>query len=595
MARIHLLPPLVQNQIAAGEVVERPVSVLKELVENAIDAGATSIAVILEEGGIQCISVEDNGAGMDAEDASMALVRHATSKIHGLEDLQHIQSMGFRGEALASISSVSRLSLRTKTREAAAAILVEAAGENVQPLQHVGGPTGTMVAVRELFFNVPARRKYLKSAKTELSYCLRYMTEVGILYPAVRLSVEHNGKPVIMWPATSLEERLTAALGKDFLETHLPLSLEHPDLHLSGYISKPHVQLTSRNKQYFFVNRRPVKSDVLQKAVTTAYHRIVDEGRYPSIVLFADVHPALVDVNVHPRKLEVRFHDPHFLFSTTEHAVSQALTGQGHERRIHRAEPASFARPPLSPAYNPQSKANSPYAAAHYAPKARQDHFHPILEAAPLQFRTPESHHVAHALLPENIRVLDQLMLCYILIETPEGLMLVDQHAAHERVLFDKLTRDIKAKSHHAQQLLTPHLLHLTPQDSALLQEHQHLLQEAGFAVEQMDSHTWTLGAIPEDLSRAHVDLDSTFHTLLNECEDMSTGCGSKLLTDYREKLFAYTACRSAVKFGDTMSKDDMEQLIHDLFATERRYTCPHGRTSIVTLDKAQLKRLFDR
>lgn len=599
MGRIHLLPTLVQNQIAAGEVVERPVSVLKELVENSIDAGATALSIFLEEGGMTRLAVEDNGVGMDSEDAALALVRHATSKIKDIEDLQHIVSMGFRGEALASIASVSRLTLRTRTKEAAAAIILESDGET-HTIKVGSGPVGTLVDVRDLFYNVPARQKYLRSAKTEITYCLRYITEVSLLHPEIRFTVEHNGKQVLNFPASSQEERLVAAMGKDFLMTHLPISLEHPDLQIRGYISKPHLQLTSRNKQFLFVNKRPVRSDIIQKAVTSAYHRIVDEGRYASVVLFVDVHPTLVDVNVHPRKLEVRFHDPQFLFSSTEHSIKQALTATGHERQVQDIQMMRSNQAPMG--FNPLTKAVSPYASTHTNKSVAahpQQHMADILSAAPFTLRsqqpstTPTFNTASQ--LPTDIKVLGQLMTCYILVETAEGLMLIDQHAAHERVLFDRLTRDLHQKNSHVQQLLTPHMLHLTPQDASALEVHAPLLQEAGFHVDQLDPQTWTLQTIPQDLSRADVDLDTTFHTMLNECEDISVGCGSKLMTDYREKLLAYTACRSAVKFGDLLSQEDMERLVTDLFATERRYTCPHGRTSIVHLDKSHLKRLFDR
>lgn len=600
MGRIHLLPPLVQNQIAAGEVVERPVSVLKELVENSIDAGASSISVVLEAGGLERIRIEDDGEGMLPDDAALAFTRHATSKITDLEDLQHIQSMGFRGEALASIGSVAKVTLRTRTKDMPAATEVFCAGEDQHTPKDTSGPVGTSIDVQELFFNIPARKKYLRSERTELTHCLRYMTEVGMLYPDLRFSVEHNGKSVLLFPKSSLEERLLAALGKDFLETHLPITLNHPDLSLRGFISKPHVQLTSRNKQFFFVNHRPVVSDILQKAVTSGYHRIVDEGRYPSVVLFVDVHPTLVDVNVHPRKKEVRFHDTQFLFSSTQHAVSQALTQAGHERKVRDLPKTSpTTTTPHVPQFNPQSKASSPYASSQTKKHVHQDHLHTILNAAPLVLRSEERHeplHVQQTQQPsKEYRVLGQLMDCYILVETHEGLLLVDQHAAHERVLFDRLTRDLAEKSIEVQQLLQPHVLHLTPQDSAQTLEHATLLREAGFLVEELDTTTWSLHGIPTDLSRASVDLDQTFHTILHECEDISTGCGSKMLTDYREKLLAYTACRSAVKFGDRLTQADMDGLIQDLFKTERRYTCPHGRTSIVQLDAVQLKRFFDR
>lgn len=603
MARIHLLPPLVQNQIAAGEVVERPVSIVKELIENSLDAGATSLIVSLEEGGKKRISVQDNGSGLAKEDLLLACERHATSKITSLEDLQHIASMGFRGEALASIASVSRLTITTRTAESPLAYRRTILGGTDHPVEETAGTVGTLVEVEDLFYNVPARQKYLRSAKTELGLIMRYITEVAILSPALRLEVRHEGRTTALFPAATPEERMRAALGHSFLETHLPIEGIHPDVQITGYISKPHVQQASRAKQYLFVNLRPIKSDILQKAVGQAYHRIVDEGKYPSLVLFLTVHPTLVDVNVHPRKLEVRFHDPHFLFSLISSTLQVALTKAGGHLVLSAEQsptaPPASQHPTPTVAYNPLSRATSPYASASSsrAFSGNQRHLESVLEAAPLRMESPKK--FGPDLLPtskaQEYRILGQLLRCYIVLETPEGLLLVDQHAAHERVLFDRLTANIAAGTAHVQALLTPEVLHVTPEERVLLEEHSPLLQEAGFHVEPLDTSSWVLSSLPADLPAGKTDLHATVHSLLGECEDMSTGCASSHLSSYREKLHAYTACRSAVKFGDELTMAEMTALMEDFWKTPRRYTCPHGRTSMVSLERSHLARLFDR
>lgn len=583
--------------------MERPVSIVKELMENALDAGATSILLSLEDGGKKRIRLQDDGMGMDKEDLLLACVRHATSKISSLEDLQHIASMGFRGEALASIASVSRLTLTSRTKTAPMAFSRTVAGDDESPVQETAGSVGTTVDVQDLFFNVPARQKYLRSAKTELGLIMRYVTEIALLTPHLRLEIRHDGRTTALFPATTAEERMKAALGHSFHVNHLPIEGIHPDVRIEGYVSKPHVQQASRSKQYLFVNGRPIKSDIIQKAVSQSYHRIVDEGKHPSFVLFLTVHPTLVDVNVHPRKLEVRFHDPHFLFSLISSTLQQALTKEGGHRVITSQPPTStrdaLPREAPSVAWSPLSRATSPYASAH-SPRAlsgNQAHLESVLAAAPLRMESPKK--FGPELLPQTspveYRILGQLLRCYIVLETPEGLLLVDQHAAHERVLFDRLTRDIDAGHAHVQALLTPQVLHVTPQENQLLEEHSPLLQEAGFHVEALDASSWVLSSLPADLRAGTLDLEETLHTILGECQDMATGCSSSHLTSYREKLHAYTACRSAVKFGDELTMAEMTALMADFWQTPRRYTCPHGRTSMVSLDKSHLAKLFNR
>jgi len=604
MASIHLLPPLVQNQIAAGEVVERPVSVVKELVENSLDAGATAIKVSLEEGGIARISVEDNGNGMDKEDLLLSCVRHATSKISQLEDLQHIASMGFRGEALASISSVAKVTVTSRTSLSPFANQLSIEGDHTSTLKEVAAPVGTRIDVEALFFNVPARKKYLRSSKTEYGLIMRYMTEVALLYPHIRFELLHEGRSTALFAPGSEEERLKSALGSLFLQEHLAVTTEHPDIMLHGYISKPHVQRSTRVKQYLFVNNRPVKSDILTKAIAQAYHRIVDEGRYPSVVLFLTVHPTLVDVNVHPRKLEVRFHDPQFLFSLVSTALRKELMQEGGHRSLR--EEAMETKnliegtPTPLPSYNPFSRASSPYAApsATRGFNSQQVQMDVVLQHQPLHFHEPkrfEETNSARASGEAPYRILGQLLRCYIVLETAEGLLLVDQHAAHERILFDRLTLLREQNKDHVQALLTPHLLHLSPEERIRLEQYQGILQESGFHLDQLDESSWSLTSLPADLPVGSIDIESTFHTILGECEDMETGCSSKHLGDYREKLHAYTACRSAVKFGDALTMPEMEAIMQDLWQTPRRYTCPHGRTSIVALEKSHLMHLFNR
>jgi len=558
--RIHLLPSDLINQIAAGEVVERPASVVKELVENAIDAGATVIDVLLENGGKKLIEVRDNGSGMSHDDALLALERHATSKIAGFDDLAQVRTLGFRGEALPSIASVSRFTLTTCDGSADAAIEIECDPlTGTRTSRPAARDRGTTISVRELFENVPARRKFLKSADAEFRSIVTVVSSYALPLPSRAFRVEHNGRTVVdLPPAATMRERVTQIIGDDggkFLEE---VDMTIGAVHAAGYVTRG-LRFGSRRNQYFFVNGRLVKDKVLTHAASRGADAFDFDG-HPAIVLFVEIEPELVDVNVHPAKTEVRFRD-----SGAVSAPPQQLFAP------NRFDGASSGyRPEFTPLFQKQSVVQPP------------------LREQTATLDAPLTANHEPRLGDLQGRVIGQYRMSYIVIDTPTGLRLIDQHVAHERVLYDRYFDRAAGAKPVTQQLLTPIVYESGAAESAVLESHLAELRAVGFEMERFSGNAFAIAAVPPELVKNDVD------AFLRKLIDASLDDRSHVL-HVREKVCASLACQAAIKVHRPLGGEEMARLTAELLDSSNPYACPHGRPIIVDIRHLDIEKHFHR
>jgi len=579
--RISVLPSELVNQIAAGEVVERPASVVKELVENAIDAGAATIDIVLENGGKKLIEVRDDGCGMSHDDAQLAIERHATSKIRAFDDLARVATLGFRGEALPSIASVSRFTLTTF--DGAAAHAVEVACDpltGARAARPAARDRGTTVSVRELFENVPARRKFLKSADAEFRAIVTVVASYALPLPSRAFRVEHNGRVVLdLAPAATLRERVVQVIGDD-AEPHLePLDATIDSARAAGFVTRG-LRFGSRRNQYFFVNGRLVRDKVLTHAANRAAEAFDFDG-YPAIVLFVDVPPESVDVNVHPAKTEVRFRDSGAVHVVVEQAIKRALGGAEEGKALL----ASAAEQPL---LVPLQRYDAPPSAPQFTPlfQTRSVVQPPVAAAAAVA--------VAEAEPPPQLgdlkgRVIGQYRLSYILLDTPGGLRLVDQHVAHERVLYDRYWARLAESAPATQQLLAPMLFECGAAECAVLESHVPELRAVGFDVERFSGNSFAVSAVPPELVRADVD------AFLRKLIDASIDERGSHVTAVREKVCASLACQAAIKVHRPLGGEEMARLVAELLESSNPYACPHGRPIVVDIKHLDIERHFHR
>jgi DNA mismatch repair protein MutL len=586
--RIHLLPSDLINQIAAGEVVERPASVVKELVENAIDAGATVIDILLENGGKKLIEVRDNGSGMSDDDALLALERHATSKIAGFDDLAQVRTLGFRGEALPSIASVSRFTLTTCDGSADSAIEIECDPlTGTRTSRPAARDRGTTISVRELFENVPARRKFLKSADAEFRSIVTVVSSYALPLPSRTFRVEHNGRTVVdLPPATTMRERVTQIIGDDaspFLEE---VDMTIGSVHAAGYVTRG-LRFGSRRNQYFFVNGRLVKDRVLTHAASRGAAAFDFDG-HPAIVLFVEIEPELVDVNVHPAKTEVRFRDSGAVHVAVEQGIKRALGGAEEGSQL--LQPAIPASPPSQQLFAPNRFDG---AATGYRPEftplfQKQSVVQPPLreQTATLDAPLPANHEPRLGDLQG--RVIGQYRMSYIVIDTPTGLRLIDQHVAHERVLYDRYFDRAAGQKPVTQQLLTPILYESGAAESAVLESHLGELQAVGFEMERFSGNTFAIAAVPPELVKNDVD------AFLRKLIDASLDERSHVL-HVHEKVCASLACQAAIKVHRPLGGEEMARLTAELLDSSNPYACPHGRPIIVDIRHLDIEKHFHR
>jgi DNA mismatch repair protein MutL len=588
---IAALPDTLISQIAAGEVVERPASVVKEVLENAIDAGAQAITIRLEEGGCQRISIQDDGSGIAHKELHLAIQRHATSKITSLADLESVASLGFRGEALASIASVSRFSITTRTSEDDHAWQIQVnGGQTMGDVSPSSGPIGTTVDVQDLYFNTPARRKFLKSSATELGHCLELIRRIALSRPDIGFAIWHNGKVIERWASCNIEQRVDAILGQEFQSSKIALEHISGPLTVRGFISKPTASRARADQQYSFVNGRFVRDKVIQHAIRSAYQDVLHGDRQPMVVLSLEIDPQLVDVNVHPAKTEVRFREGgavhQFIYKAIQHALGTAA-GQSIDSSGQQTPSYSFAQ--VSGAGSASyvssgssfSNQNLPLS---QSSKSQIDNFFIQLNNRPADHPSPTENND----LPLGY-ALAQIHGIYILAQNKFGLVLVDMHAAHERVLYEKLKEDL-ASGIKVQQLLVPVVMHASELEVGKAQEHRATLNQLGFDVATLSPTQLAIRTIPTLLQKA--EPISLVRNLLNDLD--STGSQAVVDAAQHERL-ATQACHAAVRAHRTLTLTEMDALLRQMEQTERADQCNHGRPTWIQLSIQDLDKLFLR
>jgi len=583
---IRPLPDPLISQIAAGEVVERPASIVKELVENALDAGATRIDVRLEGGGIRRVLVADDGCGIPRDELPLALARHATSKIASLQDLESVLSLGFRGEALAAIASVAAVSIISRERDAPSAFRIEGEGGTIEP---AAGPPGTRVEVADLFFKTPARRKFLRAEATELGHCIAQVERIAAAHPAVAFTVTHESRIVRDLPATTLQDRAIALMPEGFAGESRTVDAQAGAIRLRGWVGLPTAARARADSQYFYVNGRYVRDKVLAHAVRAAYADVLHGQSQPTYVLFLDIDPARVDVNVHPTKIEVRFRDSQAVHQFVLHAVQEALAPlrQGSfdpardtpSARDVAPAPATQRMPWAQSAAQPALGIAQPVAAylAMLAPAAGR----PVAET-PLAEGSDADFPLGFALA--------QLAGVYVLAQNRAGLVLVDMHAAHERIVYEKLKRQLDARAIPQQRLLIPQVFAADALDIATAEEHAATLAAIGLDLAPAAPTQLALRAVPALLAGA--DGASLARDVLRDLREFG---GSRVLTEHRNELLATLACHGAVRANRRLTLDEMNALLREMEATERADQCNHGRPTWIQLSLAELDKLFLR
>ena len=610
MNRIRLLPEHVANQIAAGEVVERPASVVKELVENALDADAHRITVTIKAGGRSAIVVADDGFGMSRDDALLALERHATSKIEKAEDLQSIRSLGFRGEAVPSIAAVSRFRLTSRERGALAGTQIEIAGGKILSVKEMGTAEGTTVEVHNLFFNLPARRKFLRSESTETAHIEHIVTLCALAHPAVafRLVVDERIR-FDLAPATELAGRLRELYGYQLVEQLLPLGNGGADMRrtaatdpdasetapvmvtITGFVGKPGISRADRRQQHIFVNGRPVESKGINYALMEGYHTGLMRGRYPVTFLFVEIDPEVVDVNIHPAKREVRFRDEYAVRQAVIDAVRHALAPAGPT-----FQPVTSTGWPQSstvalPVYDPARNAGASPTVSHVglpAPREVELQLN-VGGAAPV---APQDLRATTDVQTDEgrWRVLGVIGQLYVLIESPEGLVLMDQHAAHERVLFERMLRELATAEAPSQKLLLPITLELEARDADFLLGNLKTLHKLGLGVNEFGERTFLIDALPPYFQLDN--LAQTFRDIVDELRQTGEEVHARRLG---EDKIATTVCRHAVKAHDPLKGEELRGLLEQLHRCDLPYTCPHGRPTLIQMSYAELEKKFGR
>jgi DNA mismatch repair protein MutL len=594
MPPIHVLPDLLISQIAAGEVVERPASALKELMENSLDAGATEISVQLAEGGIRQVRVADNGNGIAPQELGLALARHATSKIGSLEDLERVASLGFRGEALASVAAVSHLSLTSRSASAPHAWKVEASGGTVSPPEPAAVAAGTVVDVRDLYFNTPARRKFLRSPQTEFAHSDETFRRAALSRPDVHFSLSHNDRAQWHLPPGSAAERIHAVLGDDFRDSALPVSVQSGGFRLHGLAAQPAYSRATRDAQYFFVNGRFVRDRLLAHAVREAYHDVLHHDRHPAYVLFLELDPALVDANVHPTKIEVRFRDSRGVHQFVYHALEKALSAT-------RAGAQAVPPPaPLATVGLPRQAGIDFATVRDYAPTvhsafsgsrvAEPGDFYARLFGSGAQaaaaMPAAEADGVAHPLG----FALAQLSGIYVLAQNEAGLVVVDMHAAHERIVYEKLKQALDEDRIPTQRLLIPSTLTASALEMATAEENAQVLARLGFEIAAIGPAALAVRAVPMSLAQA--DAAQLARDVLRDVAEFG---GSRVLTERQNEMLATMACHAAVRANRILTLAEMNALLREMEETERSGQCNHGRPTWFQVTIQELDRMFMR
>jgi DNA mismatch repair protein MutL len=613
MSRIRLLPETVASQVAAGEVVERPASVVKELIENSIDAGSRKIDIVIRRGGISLVRVIDDGCGMDRDDALLSLERHATSKIRSAADLQAVATLGFRGEALPSIASVSRFRLTTREAGAVAGTEIVVNGGKIDIVRDGGEAPGTQVEVRSLFFNLPARRKFLRSENTESRNIEHQIHLQAIGHPQIGFSLLRDDRMLFQLPAAAtLGDRIRDLYGIELLQRLVEVNgAPSSNIHISGFIGQAGLSRQTRAQQLVFVNGRAIESGLLTAAIREGYHTALMKGQFPVTFLFLKIDPASVDVNVHPAKREVRFRDPTVVREAIVRSIQQTLE-QGRQEWQEK-----FRAPAIAPESVPEKAApNLELRAQVAAPKESHRELPHLGSAVPRvvgpgHARVPDVVRQASLLPAEHVdagsdapvlkrsqqshaqhqfQIIGVLSKLYVLMENADGLVLVDQHAAHERILFEELRQRMEEQGVPTQKLLLPQTFDVPPRDADWIERNISILQKMGIGIESFGPGTFKIDSVPGFLK-----LSDPAQFMRKVIDDLKSAGNTTSPMRLGEEMIAKTVCRHAVKANDPLRYPEIEKLIRDLLECDLPYCCPHGRPTMIQLSLAELEKKFGR
>ncbi|MBW2636085.1 MAG: DNA mismatch repair endonuclease MutL [Deltaproteobacteria bacterium] len=590
LRRIAVMPGELSSQIAAGEVVERPASIVKELLENSLDAGATDIAVELEDGGKSLIKIVDNGEGIHKDDVSLTFERHATSKIYKFEDITDLDSFGFRGEAIASIASVSKVEMLTRKEDSLSGTRVRVEGGFIKEVVDAGCPVGTSVTVSDIFYSTPVRMKFLKKDATEQSYCMEAITRIALSNPGTRIKVVARGKTVFDVPRTeNIFDRVSLVLGKNFRQNSMRIEGEKGSAGLEGFISTPDLTRSNTKGIFHYVNRRFVRDGLLNHALMNSYRWLIEPRKYPSAVLFFDLPPQEVDANVHPAKMEVRFRNSRDIYDLVIDTVAGTLAMQGisRERTSESGEISNIYRKRTEEALRRYTISATP--------KRHLFENGVVFEGRALSTDTDpgifEREYTAsrEEMSFSSLTYLGQTMGTYLIFSDNGGIILLDQHAAHERVLFEKL-RERSSKDGERQKLLIQEIISVSPGHFGLLMDHIELLTDVGIEIEPYGENTVLLKSIPSSLTQVNIEV--LIQDIIEEF--IKTGKTQKI-DEIREKIYTLFACKGAIKAHHILSAREVTSLCEELDSVPFATHCPHGRPLYIRLDKAALERMFKR
>ncbi len=604
--RVQVLPEQIANKIAAGEVVQRPESVAKELLENSLDAESTSLVVVVKDGGIDQVQVSDNGTGMDEQDAVQSFGRHATSKIATYEDLMAIRTFGFRGEALASIAAVARVTMKTRRRDADEAVIVRAEGGGKLSVSRGAREPGTTVSVQNLFSNVPARRKFLKSTTTEFRHVYDAVHRIAISYPEVALEFVSDGDQILKLAPSSLPQRLLEVFGERELSMLLPVEERSDLLSVTGYIGKPSFGLRARTSQYLFLNRRFISNRTINHAVFSAYEHLLEKGTFPFFLLFLEVDPHRVDVNIHPSKMEAKFDDEQGVYrfvaatvrkslASPEYVPSLGMTGVpgGEGATGLRFTPAQHQWPGGTAGADwrfPEKEKVDPLTGeiVRLQPASGSAMTAQLLASLGNAFQGPAQEGSVPPGLPGETPIW-QLHNKYILAAVESGVMIIDQHVAHERILYERALRRYEAAARSSQQILFPRTVQFSAADYSLVEELAGDLEGLGFDLKMFGKNTVVVEGMPPEVRPGQEE------KILEEVLALYKEYRRDSPMNVRDNLAKSYSCRSAVKAGDPLTVEEMRALLKDLFATRQPYVCPHGRPIVLRISIEEMDRRFGR
>ena len=601
MSRIRLLPETVASQVAAGEVVERPGSVVKELVENSIDAGARKVDILIRRGGISLMRVIDDGSGMDRDDALLSLERHATSKIRSVSDLEAIGTLGFRGEALPSIASVSRFRLTTREPDAVAGTEIVVNGGKIDIVRDGGEAPGTQVEVRSLFYNVPARRKFLRAENTESRNIEHQLHLQAIGHAQIAFTFTRDDRVAFQLPATAtLTDRIRDLYGNQLLQQLVALNGSHsPQIRISGLIGQAGLSRQTRGQQLVFVNGRAIESPLITAAVREGYHTTLMKGQYPVTFLFLELDPGAVDVNVHPAKREVRFRDPNGVREAIARCIQETLArGRADWQEKFRPPAPAPTQPPVDLTLRPQvivpEESHRELPQFESGRSGSPNRSQTPVRLGPIDVNRPSQEvHRDEKAKPhaqQQFQIIGVLNKLYVLMENADGLVLVDQHAAHERILFEELRRRMEEQGVPAQKLLITQTFELPPRDADWIEQNLSILQKMGIGIESFGPNTFKIDSLP-----GFLNVTDGAQFMRKVIDDLKSASERSSPLRLGEDMIAKSVCRHAVKANDPLRYLEVEKLIQDLLECDLPYCCPHGRPTMIQISNAELEKKFGR